>query len=78
MPRRACRAQADVRSPNPRRRVMARIQDERNRHEADYQKINEALRQEKETVEGLRQQIEQLKIIEQMLNERKLKKTPAT
>jgi hypothetical protein len=57
---------------------LARIQDERNRHEADYQKINEALRQEKETVEGLRQQIEQLKTIEQMLNERKLKKTPAT
>jgi len=57
---------------------LARIQDERNRHEADYQKINEALRQEKETVESLRKQIEQLKIIEQMLNERKLKKTPAT
>jgi hypothetical protein len=57
---------------------LARIQDERNRHEEDYQKINEALRQEKETVENLRKQIEQLKIIEQMLNERKLKKTPAT
>ncbi len=57
---------------------LARIQNDRNKHEAHYQKVHEALRQEKETVENLREQIEQLKIIEKMLNERKLKKTPAT
>jgi predicted RNase H-like nuclease (RuvC/YqgF family) len=57
---------------------LARIQNEYNKHEEHYQKVNEALRQEQETVENLRKQIEQLKIIEQMLNERKLKKTPAT
>lgn len=60
------------------RKRLARIQNEHNKHEENYQKVNEALRQEKETVESLRGQIEQLKTIEKTLNERKLKKTPAT
>jgi len=57
---------------------LVRIQHEQNKYEKHYQKVHEALRQEKETVENLRDQIEQLKIIEKTLNERKLKKTPAT
>ncbi len=57
---------------------LSRIQYEQNKHAEHYQQINEALRQEKEEVENLRKQIEQLKIIEKTLNERKLKKTPAT
>lgn len=60
------------------RKRLARIQDEHDKHEEDYQKINEALRQEKEMVENLRNQIEQLKSIEKTLNERKLKKPPET
>lgn len=57
---------------------LASIQNEQNKRQANYRKINEALRQEKETVENLRKQIEQLKTIEKTLNERKLKKPPAT
>ncbi len=57
---------------------LARIRNKQNKHKENYQKVNEALRQEKETVENLRKQIEQLKIIEKTLNERKLKKSPAT
>lgn len=57
---------------------LARIRNEQTKRRANYQKVNEALRQEKETVENLRKQIEQLKTIEKTLNERKLKKTPAT
>ena len=57
---------------------LAHAQNERSQHEKHYQQVNEALRQEKQTVENLRQQIEQLKTIEKMLNERKVKKTPAT
>lgn len=60
------------------RNRLARIRHEHNKHEEHYQKVNEALRQEKETVENLRKQIEQLKIIEKTLNERKLKKPPST
>lgn len=55
---------------------LASIQNEQNKRQANYRKINEALRQEKETVENLRKQIEQLKTIEKTLNERKLKKPP--
>jgi len=57
---------------------LARIQSEQNKHEEHYQQINKALRKEQKTVENLRKQIEQIKTIEKMLNERKLKKTPAT
>lgn len=60
------------------RKRLARIQTEQNKYEANYQKVNEALRQEKETVENLRKQIEQLKTIEKTLKERKLKKPPST
>ncbi len=62
-------------------RARARLtlfQNEQNKHEEHYQKVNEALRQEKEEVENLRKLIEQLKTIEKTINERKLKKTPAT
>ena len=57
---------------------LAHAQNERSQHEKHYEQVNEALRQEKQTVENLREQIEQLKTIEKMLNERKVKKTPAT
>lgn len=57
---------------------LTRIQREHNKHEESYQKIKSDLDQEKKTVENLRKQIEQLKIIEKTLNERKLKKPPAT
>lgn len=57
---------------------LTRIQHEQNKYEEHYQQVSEALRQEKETVENLRKQIEQLKTIEKTLNERKHKKTPAT
>lgn len=57
---------------------LAHIRSEQSKRQANYQKMNEALRQEKERVENLRKQIEQLKTIEKTLNERKLKKPPAT
>ncbi len=57
---------------------LARIHTEQTKRQANYQKMNEALRQEKERVENLSKQIEQLKTIEKTLNERKLKKPPAT
>ena len=57
---------------------LAHAQQERSQHEQHYQEVHKALRQEKETVESLRNQIEQLKTIEKMLNKRKVKTNPAT
>ncbi|WP_089720688.1 hypothetical protein, partial [Candidatus Entotheonella palauensis] len=42
------------------RNRLARIRYENHKYEEHYQKVKEALRQEKETVENLRKQIEQL------------------